>query len=141
MATASFTGGLTFKMGDGASPEVFTAIEEVRSLGGFGKTNPLIDATSHDSTAKEYIAGLADGAEITVECLRVHESPASEQDDLITAVNNGTTKNFQVILTNGTLSKTYSFAAVCLSWNITPSYDDANMISFSLKISGDITVA
>jgi len=28
-----------------------------------------------------------------------------------------------------------------LSWSIIPSFDDAVMISFILKISGDITVA
>jgi hypothetical protein len=38
------------------------------------------------------------------------------------------------------LTNTYTFSAVCLSWAISPSYDDANMISFTLKISGDITV-
>lgn len=138
MTTATFKGGLTVSFGDNASPEVFSTIEEVNSLSGFGVTNPLIDATSHDSTAREYIAGLPDGAELTVECNRVHTA-SNIQDDVKTAVDAGSTRNFRIALTDGTTAKQYDFSAVCLSWAETPSYDDKNMISFTLKISGSIT--
>lgn len=138
--TAGFTGGMTFKKSNGASPEVYSTVPEVKSLSGLGKTNPLIDVTSFDSTAREYIAGLADGQEITVECVRVHSSP-SVQDAFIADVDNKVTRNFQILLTDGTTQFTYSFAGVCLSWAITPSFDDAAMISYTLKISGAITVA
>ena len=143
--TAGFTGGLTFKRQNiSGSPYAYETIEEVKSLSGLGKTNPLIDTTSFDSTAREYIAGLADGSEISVECVRVHTA-SSKQDNLISDVNNKLTSGFQLILTNEStspnLTKTYTFNAVCLSWTIAPSFDDANMISYTLKISGDITVA
>jgi len=143
--TATFTGGITFKWQDTTvSPNVYTAVEEVSSLSGLGKTNPLIDATSFDSTAREYIAGLADGQELSVECKRVHTA-SSVQDSVVTDVDNGTTRNFQLVITDASVSpnltKTYTFAAVCLSWVVTPSFDDANMIAFTLKISGAITVA
>lgn len=138
--TAAFKGGLTVKREQGGSPEVYTTIEEVKSLSGFGKVNPLIDATSFSSTAKEYIAGLADGQEVTIECLRVHASP-SQQDALIADVNAGTNRLFQLVLTNGTTAITYTFTGTCLSWVISPSFDDANMISYTVKISGDITVS
>jgi hypothetical protein len=136
--TAAFTGGLTVKYGDGATPEVFTAIEEIQSLSGFGKTNPLIDVTSHDSTAREYIAGLADGSELTIECNRVHTA-ANIQDDVIAEVDAKTTFNMQILLTDGTTLKTYDFAAVPLSWNVGPSYDDKNTLTLTVKISGAIT--
>ena len=143
--TAAFKGGLTVsRQNTTVSPVAYQALEEVRSLSGFGKTNPLIDATSMDSTSMEYIAGLADGNEITIECLRVHTA-SNKQDDLITDIDNGTTSNFQIVLTDNSVSpiltKTYTFAGVCLSWSVTPSYSDANMISFTVKITGDITVA
>jgi len=138
--TAGFTGGLTFKMSDSASPEDYSVVEEAKSVSGLGKTNPLIDTTSFDSTSREYIAGLADGQEISVECVRVHTA-SNIQDTVITAIDSGLTKNFQLTLTDGTTSKTYTFAAVCLSWAITPSFDDATMVSFTFKITGDITVA
>jgi len=137
--TAAYTGGLTVKYGDGATPEVFAAIEEVISMGGFGKTNPLIDTTSHDSTAREYIAGLPDGAEITLECNRVHTA-SNIQDDVIGEIDAKTTFNLQILLTDGTTLITYDFAVVPVSWNITPSYDDKTTLSMALKITGAITV-
>ncbi|MES0444984.1 MAG: hypothetical protein ABUJ92_00425 [Desulfobacterales bacterium] len=136
--TAAFISGLTVKFGDAGGPEVFTVIEEVTNLGGFGSTNPLVDVTSHDSVSREYIAGLADGSELAIECNRVHTA-ANIQDDLITAVTAKQTRNFQIALTDGSVNKTYDFAAVCLSQVITPSFDDKNTIAFSVKITGAIT--
>jgi len=34
----------------------------------------------------------------------------------------------------------YTFAAVALAWVLNPAVDDRNTISFTFKISGDITV-
>lgn len=138
--SSGYTGGLTFQMSDGASPEVYSTIQETKSLSGLGKTNPLIDVTSFDSAAREYIAGLADGQEISIECVRTHASP-NIQDALIAIVDSKTTRNFKLTLTDGTTPIVYTFAGVPLSWAIAPSFDDAAMISFTLKISGDITVA
>lgn len=143
--TAGFTGGLTFaRLNTSSSPNAYQSIEEVKSLSGLGKTNPLIDVTSFDSAAREYIAGLADGSEITVECVRVHTA-SNLQDTVIADVDAGSTRTFRLTITNEStspnLTKTYTFSAVCLSWSITPSFDDAQMISFTMKISGDITVA
>ena len=141
--TAAFKGGLTFYRATSGSPE-YETIEEVYSISGLGKTNPLIDATSFDSTAMEYIAGLPDGKEITVECNRVHTS-GNNQDNLITDVDNGSTIGIKITLTNASVSpnitKTYTFNVVCLDWTINPSYSDKHTLSFTLKISGAITVA
>ena len=138
MTTVAYISGTTFKLGDGASPEVFTAIEEIISISGLGKTNPLIDATSLDSTAKEYIAGLSDGAEITLECNKVNTS-SSQQANFKTAVNNGTNKNIQVVMTDGTTPETYSFAVIPLSWMNNPQVEDRNTVTFTMKITGAIT--
>ncbi len=55
--------GTLFKVGDGASPEVFTTIPECKTLSGPSIKFDLLDATSHDSPGffREYIPGLADG--------------------------------------------------------------------------------
>ena len=53
--TAAYTGGLTFQMSNGSSPEIYSTIQETKSLSGLGVANPLIDTTSFDSSAKEYI--------------------------------------------------------------------------------------
>jgi len=136
--SSAFLNGVTIKRGDGAGTEVFTAISEVLSMSGLGKTNPLVEVTSFDSTGREYIAGLADGTEIALEC---NYLPAdTQQQGLISDVDAGTVRNFQILITDGTTPKTYAFAVTPLSWVINPSFDDKNTLTFTLKISGAITV-
>ncbi len=126
------------EIGDAASPEVFTAIEEVLSIGGFGKANELVDVTNFDSgLTKEYIAGLADGQEVTIEAN--YYAGASGQQALKTAVDGGLTRNFRIINEVPSPDETFNFAAVCLSWVIDPSPTEQNRITFAVKISGDIT--
>lgn len=137
--SSAFINGVTIKRGDGGATEVFTAISEVNSMSGLGKTNPLVEVTSFDSTGREYIAGLADGTEITLEC---NYLPAdTQQQGLISDVDAGTNRNLEVDVTDGTTPKTYAFAVTPLSWVINPSYEDRNTITFTLKISGAITVS
>jgi hypothetical protein len=142
--TAAFIGGLSVKrLNITTSPNAYEALEEVNNLSGLGTTNPLVDVTSHDSSAREYIAGLGDGSELTIECNRV-QTAGNNQDDLVSDVDNGTTSGFQITLTDESVSpntvKTYTFSAVCLSWVVTPSFDDKHMIEFTIKITGAITV-
>ena len=65
MTAATLGYGTLLKMGDGASPEVFTTIGEVGDFEDSDDTE-LVEATNHDSlgSRREYIAGLIDGAEI-----------------------------------------------------------------------------
>lgn len=139
MATEAFTGGLSVQHGDGASPEAFTNIEEVQSLSGLGKTNPLVDVTHHASTAREYIAGLPDGSELTIECNRIHAA-SSIQDAVIAEVDAKTNFNMVIALTNGTTVLTYSFVCTPVSWTVAPSYDDKTALTLVVKMH-DITVA
>ena len=122
-----------------ASPATYADIEEVFAIGGFGKDNELVDVTNFDSplNAKEFIAGLADGAEITIECNFVQG--ATEQSALKTAVESGLTLNFQAAYTGISPEETFDFAAVCKAWSIEPSTQDKNTITFIIKISGNIT--
>ena len=143
--TAAFKGGAVFaRLNTSVSPNAYDTIEENANISGLGVTNPLIDVTSHDSSAREYIAGLADGSEITIESNYI-QTASNKQLDLMTDVDNGTTSGFRLTMTNASVSpntvKTFTFNAVCLTYEITPSFDDKHMISFNLKISGAITRA
>jgi len=140
--TAAFTGGVAFsRLNISVSPNVYELIEEDASLSGLGVTNPLIDVTSHDSSAREYIAGLADGSEVTIECNYV-QTAGNNQEDLISDIENKLTSGFQLVITDSSVSpntvKTYTFSAVCLSYEIAPSFDDKHMITFALKITGSL---
>ena len=81
-----------FEVGTADSPQVLTSIEEVYSVSGVGKQNELIDVTNFDSPTgtKEFIAGLAEGSEITVEANYIPD--ATHQPVVMTAVDNGDTR-------------------------------------------------
>lgn len=135
----AFLNGVTISRGDGGGTEIFNAMKEVISMSGLGLLNPLVEVTSFDSTVREYIAGLADGTEVTLEA---NYLPAdTEQQGLITDVDAGDNRNFEILITDGVTPLTYSVTFACLGWVINPSYDDRNTITFTLKISGAIVVA
>lgn len=65
---SSFVGNAFLYRGDGGSPEVFTRVCQAFGISGIGQTNEQVDATTFCSGGvKEYIAGLADGTEVTLE--------------------------------------------------------------------------
>jgi hypothetical protein len=109
------------------------------------KQTRVVDVTSFDSAAREYIAGLADGTEITMECNYLPGNTV--QAAVVSDVNSGTNFYMQVVATNpnsGTSpveTETFQFMVTPLSWTFGPSYEDKNTMSFTLKISGDITVS
>lgn len=137
--TAAFTGGLTFST-DAVLADTFVALTETFSVTGIGKTNETIDATSFDSAnSKEYIGGLSDGSEITVECNLVAGN--AQQTAVIAKVDARTNFQIEFLITDGTTPKTYAFTVAPVSWTINPAVGDKHTLSFALKISGAITVS
>ena len=136
-----FIGGVKFYRGNGASrSEAFNKIDGLTDISGIGQSNALIDATDYDSTAKEYIMGLPDGNEISLE---FHDNLASGNTQLswlIDDVKHKRKRNFRIALTDGTNTVTYNFAAVCISWEKSPSIDsNPNKVKVKIKVSGQIT--
>lgn len=144
MATNAFIGGWTLKRGDGAGPEVFTTVEEVISLSDVGKTRATEEVTHFSSPAgtKEFISGLAEGDEVSFECNYL-QTGNTVQQALIADIDTSTvtSRNFEVDVTDGTGSQTLSFASAPVSWKVNPNQEGSNTISFTFKISGDITTA
>lgn len=135
-----FIGGWTVKRGDGAGSEVFTAVEECRSIGELGKTKSLEEVTSFSSPAgvKEFIPGLAEGSEISLECIL--DLDGAQQLALRGDIDNDVTqRNMQVEVTDGTSTVTMDFTVAPLSYVYGPNVEGANTITFTMKISGEIT--
>jgi len=139
MTTQANIGRWKFRLGDGTSPEDYDDLEEVFSISGLGKQNQLEDVTNFDSPegTMEYIAGLADGSEIAIECNYVPN--AEIQEDMIAAVNARLNRSFQIAYIGVSPEETFNFEGVPLGWSVTPSPTNRNTISFTVKISGDIT--
>ena len=136
----AFLSGVTFKRGNAdGPPETFTSIGEPYNISGVGKTNSLVDVTNFESGGvMEYISGFADGAEITVEC---NFLPANtSQQGMIADVDNKAQRNIEMEIDDGTTNVKYEFAVTPLNWTVSPAFTDRNTISFTLKITGDITI-
>lgn len=140
----AFVGGFTLKRRiDPLSPTIYTAIPEVFSISGVGQTNDLVDVTNFDSAgSREYVGGLADGQEITIEANYVPEhANFDQQSAFITDVVNKTTRDFQLLVSGSSPNVLFSFSAACLSYVINPSVDGRNTITFTAKISGAVTIS
>lgn len=94
MTSAVLGAGATLQLGSGASPQVYTTVAEVLRCGPIGSTNPEVDVTNLDSTAKEYIAGLADGNTVEFEMNWVAGN--TQQVALRTAQAAGNTVNMKM---------------------------------------------
>ncbi len=137
MTTSAFIGGITAKIWDGVS--VLIAIEEVIDVGGVGETGAVEEATHYASAgSREFIGGLTDGNEVTIECNKVQG--AATQADFKAAVKAGDTRQFEITLTDGTTAEIYTFNAVCKDWSVSPQVEGRNTISFQVKITGGITI-
>ena len=95
MTAAVLGSGSTLQLGSGASPQVYTTIAEVLRCGPIGSTNPEVDVTNLDSTAKEYIAGLADGNNVEFEVNWIAGN--TQQEQLRTDQAAGNTVNLRMV--------------------------------------------
>ena len=139
---SDFIGGVKFYRGNGAAREAFNKIDGLTDISSFGQANSLVDSTDYDSTAKEYIIGLPDGNEISLEFHDNLGSGNTELYALIDDVKNKRKKNFRIAQTDGSHTKTYSFSAVCVSWEKAPSIDsNPNKVKIKIKISGPVSVS
>ncbi len=136
MTVAMLSQFLIMKVGNAASPEVFTSIGEVVSFGSFGQMNDLIDVTHLESLAKEYIYGLADGVELPVVCNYI--PTGVQQVAMLAAQAAKTTKNFKLALPTSPVTS-FTFSALVRGWSITGATNTAIQITFTMKISGQIT--
>ncbi len=141
MATAAKIGyGTLLKVGDGASPEVFTAIAEIRSVGNFGSERALIDVTNFDSpnTFMEYILAMKDGVEMAV---GANWLPANTTQNLAAGMmsyqDSGIPKNFKIVLPGS--FGTFTFAALVRKFEVpTIAPNSAMEVTFTLKVTGSI---
>jgi hypothetical protein len=140
MTTLALVGAFSLKRQHVAgSPITYTEVPEVISVSGLGQLNELIDATHFSSGGvREYISGLADGVEFTVECNFVPNS--TQQEAIIAGVVAKADGNFQLVCTGSSPNVTLTFLAVYLGWTINPSVDNRNTVSFTFKISGPVTI-
>lgn len=108
MSQAITSKGTQMQLGNGAGTEVFTTIAEVLSISGPGEQVATLDATSMDSTGKEYISSaLPDVTDVTFELHFLSNNVQHQQ--LRTDLRAGTKRNFKLLLPDTT---TVAFTAL-----------------------------
>jgi len=139
MASSAVTSvGASFKRGDGASSEVFTAIAEVNSIGGPDMSRDIIDVTSLDSTGgyKEFLAGHRDPGEITLEMNFTYAG----YNAMLTDFEADTPVNYQIVLPDTPVT-TFDMACLVTSMGMATTVGDRITASVTLKVTSEITVA
>ena len=122
--------------GDGGSPENFTEITNVKSVGSAGQTRAQIDITNLRSTAREYRTALKDGQEMTL-TIQYNGADATHvalKDDL----DRGTAWNYRLELADGEI---WDFSALVTSWLVEIDLDNVLMLTVGLKPTGDILIS
>ena len=128
--------GMVIQRGDGASPEVFTAIPEVTEISGPTGSANEIDVTDLSSSAKEFRMGLADEGEITLNMAFIPANAVHAA--LRTARAARTLGNFQLVFTDSPAT-TWSFGAYVMTVPLSNSVDEVTRGNVTLRISGIIT--
>lgn len=136
MATGAEAHGAQIKIGDGASPEVFTAIALINSgPDGPDVSQNIIEAFTHDSNFPTKKATYVNTGTVTFSVL--YDSTDTQHIALRDAATNSTRTNFQVVL-NETGAEQLDFSAyVTFAWANDPS--DFSQANITLDIDGAIT--
>jgi predicted secreted protein len=130
--------GTQLKRGDGAGPEVFTAIANATSISAPGLSRNTIDVTAHDSPDQyaEFVGGIIDPGEVSID---VNYDPAVH-DTLIADLEDTDPRNYQLVFPDAGAT-TWSFAAVLTGFEATAPFDDKLTASLTYKVSGKPTIA
>jgi predicted secreted protein len=129
--------GVLFKIGNGASPEVFTTVAEVTSITPPSLARDAIDATHEESPSgwREFIGGLKDGGEVSIE---LNFIPGHATTAILLAEIEAAAGNKQIVFTTGEI---FSFSALCTAFEPEAPMDDKMVATATYKVTGKPTLA
>jgi predicted secreted protein len=112
------------------------AIAEIRTIGGPSLKADTIDVTSHDSTStfKEFIAGLRDGGEISIDGIFI-PGDTDGQIAMVTDFASGTART-AIITGPSAAAFTWTVTAIITSLDFRQPHDKELPFSAKLKITG-----
>lgn len=113
--------GTVLKIGNGASPEVFSAISEIKTFTGPGGSAAVIDVTDLSSAAKEKRMGLADEGQLS---FTIHYIPNDTQHALLrTKRATRVETNFKLVFTDASPATTWSFSGFVTNFAVSGAVD------------------
>jgi predicted secreted protein len=135
--------GTLLQIGNGATPETFTTIAEVRDISGPELSLDTVDVTSHDSAGgwEEHVATILRSGEVTFD---VNYIPTETTHDagtgLIADMVARELRNFQLVFPD-VGATTWSFAAYVTGVSPAMPVAEDLLASITLKLTGQPTLA
>jgi predicted secreted protein len=125
--------GTLIKRGDGATPEVFTAIAQPTGITPPGLSRDTIDVSAHDSPDawREFVGGMKDGGEVSMDVNydpSVHDVIAADFDD-------PAPRSYQIVFPDAD-ETTWTFKAILTGFEPDAPYDGKLSASLTWKVSG-----
>lgn len=138
MSEATSAQDTYFLTGDGTSPEQFTELAEVISIGGPSESADEIDVTHLRSAGgyREFIASFKDGGEFTLECNFIPGNTTQQAMDA--DFQSGNKKNRRITYPDGSY---HSF----LAWvkgraNSDTSVGNKLTVQYTVRVSGQVSL-
>lgn len=139
MSDALNAHGTLIKVGDGGTPENFTAIAELKDIDGPNLDRAVHAADSHTSTWREVVPGFRDGQEVTFDVNLIPTDPTHDPlTGLVYLWNAGTKRNFQLVFPD-VGNTTWQFGAFVTNVSPTAQVDGILIASITLRVSGEVS--
>lgn len=138
MATEAVAGyGTLLKIGDGAGPEVFTTIAEVKDISGPSIDQGTEEVTTHSSPgrAREFIATLLDGGEVSFDVNWTADATQGPDSGLYDDMIDGTRRNFQLAFPTET-NDVCTFPGIVTGYEFDAPVEGVLGASITIKVTG-----
>lgn len=130
---------ILLKLGDGASPEVFTTVAGLTSKT-MSLSNGTVDVTTDDEDGVRTLLAGKYALAASVSASGISKDSAT-LGTLRTNFLAGTQSNYQVVIPGATAGGTWSFAANITSFEETGETDGAYSFTIALESSGAVALA
>lgn len=128
--------GMEVQIGNGASPEVFTTISEIKTFSGPSGSATVIDVTDLSSLAKEKRMGLKDEGQLQ---FTINYIPANAQHAALRAARTSREKtSFKMLFTDSPQTE-WDFEGFVLGFSVSGAVDGVVEAQVTIEITGDIT--
>lgn len=121
------------------SPGTYSEIEEVNNITGPDGKAKLIDTTHLRSTGKEYLQGIADFGQISLDMNFTGEPEQMFLRDMYSSQSPQKAFRIRVPDDQSVNHHVFNFEAIVTSWNLDLKTDDKAGLKVTLQVSGGVT--
>lgn len=137
LTTPALGAGTVIKLGDAASPVVYTTIAYVIDIDGPSEQADDVEVTHLGSSAKEYIAALRDSGEVSMNIHFTENATLGASSGLYYVFTNRLVRSFEIIPSGGT--KKLRFNATVTQFNRSFQPNDSMKAAVTLKVTGVVS--